>query len=279
MRFGLSIPNFADFGEPATMVELAGDAEAAGWDGFFVWDHVRFTTELALPVYDPWVLLAAVATATERMSIGPMVTPLARRRPAKLARETVTLDHLAAGRVVFGVGLGEPADGDFTELGDEGDPRVRAEMLDEGLHVVTRLWSGEPPSHVGVHYRAEGQPFLPRPLQEPRIPIWVAGAWPRRPAFRRAARWDGVFPIVIGGPLGYRGPTPEELADIAGYVGEHRVADGPFDLVSSGSSRTRTPDIAAYVDVGATWWIEHVGGPGVPLEEWQELIRRGPPPV
>jgi alkanesulfonate monooxygenase SsuD/methylene tetrahydromethanopterin reductase-like flavin-dependent oxidoreductase (luciferase family) len=260
-------------------VELARAAEAAGWDGFFVWDHLRFSSDFALPVYDPWVLLSAVAQVTDHVRLGPMVTPPARRRPAKLARETMTLDHLSGGRLVLGVGLGEPADSDFSQLGDEGDAATRGSMLDEALEVLMGMWSGEPFTHHGAHYTVEGQPFLPPPVQRPRIPIWVAGSWPRRPAFRRAARFDGVFPLVLGGPLGFRGPTPVELGDMAAYVAEHRHDAGPFDLVASGSSLDVAPDFDGYLAVGATWWIEHIGAPDVPFDRWAELIRRGPPGV
>jgi alkanesulfonate monooxygenase SsuD/methylene tetrahydromethanopterin reductase-like flavin-dependent oxidoreductase (luciferase family) len=277
LRCALSVPNFAEFGEPTFMVELGRAAEEAGWDGFFVWDHLRFSADIALPVYDPWVLLAAVAQATARIRLGTMVTPPARRRPAKLARETVTLDHLSGGRLVLGVGLGEPADADFAQLGDEADPIIRAEMLDEALEVLSGMWSAEPFEHHGTHYTVEGPPFLPPPQQQPRIPVWVAGVWPHRRPLRRASRWDGAFPLVAGGSLGFRGPTPAELAEIGAYVERHRTTSAPFDMVASGSSLDGVPDLAGYAEAGATWWIEHIGGPGIDVARWGELIRRGPP--
>src|SRR5689334_13471095 len=179
---------------------MARDAEAAGWDGFFLWDHVILWPT---PTCDPWVALAAVALATERVRIGPLVTPLPRRRITKLARETVTLDHLSNGRLVLGVGIGlGPWEWEY--LGEETDLRTRGAMLDEGLELLTKLWSGEPVMHEGRFYTCRGDkgpndptpiptPFLPRPVQ-PRIPVWVAGTWPKKPPFRRAARWDGVVP-------------------------------------------------------------------------------------
>jgi alkanesulfonate monooxygenase SsuD/methylene tetrahydromethanopterin reductase-like flavin-dependent oxidoreductase (luciferase family) len=185
MRYAVNVPNFEDYSDVRTVAALAADAEAAGWDGFFVWDHLAFVKAWRLRIADPWLLLAGVALATERLRLGPMVTPLARRRPWKVARETVTLDRLSGGRLVLGVGLGEPATDEFGSFGEPTDPKVRAAMLDEGLEVLTRLWSGETVSFSGRHYRVDEVAFQPTPAQRPRIPIWVAGAWPRRGPRRR----------------------------------------------------------------------------------------------
>jgi alkanesulfonate monooxygenase SsuD/methylene tetrahydromethanopterin reductase-like flavin-dependent oxidoreductase (luciferase family) len=210
-----------------------------------------------------------------------MVTPLPRRRPTKLARETVTLDHLSGGRLILGVGIGWPRDVDFGDLGDAEDDRVRADQLDEGLDVLTRLWSGEPVEHRGEHYRVAGARFLPTPLQQPRIPIWVGGMWPRRPAFRRAARWDGVVPIAVDDQDDPRDLSDEELAEIVGYVRRHRGGGEPFDVMAGGStfgSRAEGPAlVAGRRDAGATWWLEHIGWPVEPVEAWQEHIAAGPP--
>jgi alkanesulfonate monooxygenase SsuD/methylene tetrahydromethanopterin reductase-like flavin-dependent oxidoreductase (luciferase family) len=186
MQFAVDIPNIGDFADPHTVAELAHEAEECGWDGFFLWDHIG--ADWPVPLTDPWVLLAAVALRTSRVRLGPMVTPLPRRRPWKLAREAVTLDHLLRGRLILGVGIG--GGGEYSCFGELDDARAHGAMLDEGLTVLQGLWSGEPFSFSGAHYQIHGAHFLPRPAQA-QIPVWVAGIWPNKPPFRRAARWDG----------------------------------------------------------------------------------------
>jgi alkanesulfonate monooxygenase SsuD/methylene tetrahydromethanopterin reductase-like flavin-dependent oxidoreductase (luciferase family) len=274
MRFGLSIPNFGIFGDPHVLTRLARTAETAGWDGFFVWDHIQIG-HWAGPVVDPWVSLTAAAAATERMLIGPMVTPLPRRRPSKLARETVTLDHFSGGRLVLGVGIGWPPDIDFANFGDALENRTRGEQLDEGLHVLTSLWSGETIDHEGRHYTVRNARFLPQPLQKPRIPIWVGGMWPFKPAFRRAASWDGVFPFKVGDDYDFAPLTPEDLAAVLAYTFEHRESDDPFEVVAGGA--LGEIDVSAFGDAGATWLLDGIGWPEQPLEAWTEHIAAGPP--
>jgi len=298
VKYGVTVPNFGDHFDVRTLAETAREAEAAGWDGFFLWDHVQF---MPTPTVDPWIALTAIALATERIRIGPLVTPLPRRRPVKLARETVSLDQLSNGRLVLGVGIGAgPWEWDY--LGEEPDLVTRGAMLDEGLELLTRLWTGEPVLHAGrfYHYRgdfgpgrpeANPTPLLPRPRQSPRIPIWVAGTWPRKPPFRRAARWDGVVPLGADRGSGPR-LTPADVGDMLAYVRLHRTADAPFDVVIGG--HTDGPDRAAdraavqsYVEAGATWWLEDVSpwpfgwtwqGPW-PFAAMRERIRSGPPQV
>jgi len=194
MQCGVYVPNFGAFGSARTLADVAADAEAAGWDGVFIWDHIArpFSTDLV----DPWVALAAIALRTTRVRIGALVTPLPRRRPWKVARETVSLDRLSTGRLVFGVGSGSPGgrDVEWASFGEALDGAARGAMLDEALAVLTRLWSGERVSFAGRHYHVRSAQFRPTPLQSPRIPIWVAATWPHQPPLRRAARWDGVFP-------------------------------------------------------------------------------------
>jgi alkanesulfonate monooxygenase SsuD/methylene tetrahydromethanopterin reductase-like flavin-dependent oxidoreductase (luciferase family) len=283
LRFALNLPNFGDFADPQRLVDLARRAETAGWDGFFLWDHIR-AGDWAGPVADPWVALAAVAAATERLTLGTMVTPLPRRRPTTLARQTVTLDHLSGGRLVLGVGIGWPRDVDFADLGDSGDDRVRAAQLDEGLDVLAGLWSGEPFSHSGEHYHIKGTQFLPPPLQQPRIPIWVGAMWPRRRPFRRAARWDGVVPLVHDPEMDFRPPTAAEVAEILAYVREHRDPAVPFEVAVGGSlSDPAEQDKAApevvgpFAEAGATWWMESIGWPLRPYGYWPEYVSAGPP--
>lgn len=293
MKFGVSIPNFGDAFDVRTLAEMAREAEAVGWDGFFLWDHVQF---MPMPTVDPWIALAAIALSTERLRIGTMVTPVPRRRPVKLARETVTLDHLSNGRLVLGVGIGlGPWEWDY--LGEETDLVSRGAMLDEALELITRLWSGQPVLHEGRFYRYRGDfgpgrpevnptPMLPPARQQPRIPIWVAGTWPTKPPFRRAARWDGVVPL---GPNRGQGPRmlPADVRDMLAYIAPHRTSGEPFDVVIGGESRG-PDDVAAvqpYIQAGATWWLEDLSpwafgwsGQGAwPATSMRERVRRGPP--
>jgi alkanesulfonate monooxygenase SsuD/methylene tetrahydromethanopterin reductase-like flavin-dependent oxidoreductase (luciferase family) len=228
-RRGIFVAPFEELSEPGLVAELAVSAERRGWDGFFVWDHVAYR-EPVRALADPWVTLAAVAVATERLVIGPLVTPLARRRPHQLARETVTLDRLSRGRLVLGVGLGSGRTGEFDpdRFGEERDARARARLLDEGLDRLLVYWDGE---------------FEPRPVQQPRIPVWVAARWPHRRPLRRAARFDGLFPIDL--------PGPEALAELAGEVRALR-GDARFDLVVENPPGT---DPAPWVAAGATWCL------------------------
>jgi len=274
MRYGVSIPNIGDLD---VLLELGSEAEAAEWDGFFLWDHIRFMRDVPVSVFDPWVALAAIAERTERIRLGPLVTPVARRRPWKLVRETVTLDHLSHVRLILGVGLGFPPDAEFELLGEDPDDRVRAARLDEGLEVLTRLWSGEIVDFEGEHYHVRETQFLPTPLQRPRIPIWVAGAWPNRAPFRRAGRWDGVDPLRLGADGEMLPMEVDQYPAMLDYLSRHRADDGPFDVIATGVANGDREVVAPFEDVGATWWIESDEGyPG-----WQERmldrIREGPP--
>jgi len=277
MRSGVSAPNF---GDPGHLVELAVLAEARGWDGFFLWDHILHGLDDEIPIADPWVVLGAAANATNRIRLGTLITPVARRRPQVLAREACTLDHLSGGRAVLGVGLGWPADADFAAFGDEADERRRARMLDEGLDVIAGLWSGRSVSFDGAHYRVRGVTALPPPVQRPRIPVWVACTWPNRGPLRRAARWDGVAPIKIG-PEGAESMTPEEVGQVAEEIRRRRVDDRPFDLLYYDAGPVRGRDMSEAREelaaAGATWWID--SSPGLPgwEDELRALVNRGPP--
>ena len=257
MHYGVNLPAFGDFADPLVLAELAHEAEAAGWDGFFIWDHVIFDPSFH-PMLDPWVGLAAVALRTQRLRLGPMITPLPRRRPWKLARETASLDRLSNGRLILGVGIGDPVQWDFGFFGEGADARTRAQQLDEGLEILTGLWSGDAFEYHGEHYQLQPVTFRPRPVQEPRIPIWVGGWWPNKPPMRRAARWDGVFPGKGDG-----GMTPEDWRDLLAYVQQHRPDQQPFDVVHSGRSsgvnqREDAALVATYAEVGVTWWLEEI---------------------
>lgn len=286
MRYAISIPNFGDWADPRTLVGLAKDAEEAGWDGFFLWDHVRFSAT-PLPVHDPWALLAAIAVTTERMTIGSMVTPLPRRRPWVVARQAVTVDHLSGGRLMLGVGLGEPADVELTAFGEADDLRTRAALLDEGLAILAGLWSGEEFSHEGAHYHLAPMTFLPRPVQQPRIPIIVAGYWPNRGPIRRAARWDGMNALF---PYPTEGWEEKARALVAELRSLRADPDAPFEYFDGGHTPGEGPDAddpKLSADIGATWWIESLdpwrftwdgtaaGWPSVELA--RDRIRMGPP--
>jgi alkanesulfonate monooxygenase SsuD/methylene tetrahydromethanopterin reductase-like flavin-dependent oxidoreductase (luciferase family) len=278
VQFGLYLPNFGDFADPHLLVELARDAERAGWDGFFLWDHIN--RPHTPPVVDPWVALAAVAVATERLRLGALVTPLARRRVWKVARETVSLDRLSRGRLVFGAGLGSAGgkEAEWGTFGEETDLQRRGEILDESLEVLAGLWSGERYTYAGRHLRITDTRFLPTPLQSPRIPVWIAGYWPHPRPLARAARWDGVFPLFPDGP-------PRDLEQLAGAVAivrERRRSATPFDVVHLGARGTPAEP---YARAGATWWLESIapGNFGArwtdpwPLARMREAIAAGPP--
>ncbi len=280
MRLAVNIPNFGPFEDPHTVVDLARRAEAAGWDGLFVWDHLVF--EDGNEVADPWVLLTAAAMATERLLLAPMVTPLPRRRPWVVARQAVSLDRLSNGRLILGVGIGEPADLDFEIWGEDADRKVRAAQLDEGLEVLTGLWSGEPFRFSGEHYEVGPVTFLPRPVQQPRIPIWVAGVWPYKRPFRRAARFDGVAPLVVEDGVFPAPLTPDKVRLILEYVRAHQASEEPFELLASGP----LPDdpagaadrLVELEEAGATWW-QRGWDPwsGEDLDEFLLVVDAGPP--
>jgi len=280
-RCAVGVPTVSTFGDPRMLVELAVAAEEAGWDGFFLWDHLLWH-EPGGHVADPTVVISAIAARTERIRFGIMVNLLARRRAAKVARETVTLDVLSGGRLIVGAGLGSlPAE--FTAFGENADPRVRAARLDESLHLLDALWTGQPVTFHGEYLTATDVTMLPRPVQRPRIPIWCGGRWPNRPPFRRAARWDGVLPTHTGYGLGETMP-PDELRAVIRYTRVHRTADGPFDVALEGRTDGSAADrggqlVAAYVRAGLTWWIEALGWwRGTPADAMAR-VRQGPPVV
>ncbi len=275
MKYALDCSTAGTYADARLLADLAAEAEQAGWDGFFLWDAV-FARPARLPMVDPWVALTAIAMQTSRIRIGAMVTPLARRRPWQVARETASLDQLSQGRMIFGVGLGYQ-DLDFTAFGEEPDPRVRAEKLDEGLEIVTRLWSGRKVSFAGRHYQLRGAAFLPKPLQKPRIPVWVAGYWPNRRPFQRAARWDGLLP----GKVREQEFTMDDLRECLAYVHEQRTSSAPFDVAvygftpASGVKGARL--VERWAQAGATWWREGIGDWLGSLRHVRARIRSGPP--
>jgi len=277
MKFGIYLSTVGKFSDPLLLAELAQEAEEAGWQGVFIYDHIGQPSAVA----DAWVTLAAVAVKTTRIKLGTIVTPVPRRRPWKLARETVTLDHLSHGRLILGVGLGWSAH-EFEAFGEDGDPKVRAEKLDEGLDVLAGLWSGETFSFNGNHYQVKEACFLPPPVQSPRIPVWVCGAWSEKKApFRRAARWDGVIAILPPGMN--RAILPDEVKAVRCYIKQHRATSDPFDtVVILWSEGEHTPDeqlsVDQYTEAGVTWWLEDVSTERFSsLNDVRTRLHQGPP--
>jgi alkanesulfonate monooxygenase SsuD/methylene tetrahydromethanopterin reductase-like flavin-dependent oxidoreductase (luciferase family) len=282
MRYGISLPNFDLCGNPRTAAQLAHIAEEAGWDGFFLWDHVLWTWPHPMSAADPFMTLAAMAMTTARIKLGTMVTPVPRRRPWTLARQVTTLDHLSGGRAIMGVGLGGNWFGDYSRFGEPTDQKAHGEMLDEGLQVITGLWSGEPFSFEGKHFHIKDVEFLPKPVQQPRIPVWVAGMWPNKKPFRRAAQWDGVFPILAGDDL-EREITPGEVREMLAYMKQYRESDAPFDVIVGGSTTGTDHDknrdhLAPLVDAGLTWWIESFDLPTT-FDHVRARLELGPPRI
>ncbi|TDC97804.1 LLM class flavin-dependent oxidoreductase [Actinomadura sp. 7K507] len=281
MRYGVCVPNIGEFAEPRQVAGLARRAEEAGWDGFFVWDHVVFPFG-ALEVGDPWVLLTLVAAETERIRFGPLVTAAARRRPGVLARQTTSLDRLSGGRLVFGAGLGFTLEAEFGTWGEPVEPAQVAGRLDESLAVLELLWSGEKVDFHGEYVTAADVTFQPTPVQRPRPPVWIGCNWPNRRPLDRAARWDGVAPMMISPADGSWDPTPEAVTELVTGVGKRRDGTGPFDVVITGRTPAERPGearttVEAIGAAGATWWLEGFRPqPG----EYGDALRRieaGPP--
>jgi alkanesulfonate monooxygenase SsuD/methylene tetrahydromethanopterin reductase-like flavin-dependent oxidoreductase (luciferase family) len=247
VRRGVFVAPFDELADPRVVAALAARAEDRGWDGFFVWDHLAYDAPVRA-VADPWVTLAAVAVATQRVTIGPLVTQLPRRRVPKLARETVTLDQLSDGRLVLGAGLGGDRGGELSRFGEELDPVARGRLLDAGLQQLLELWGGA---------------FEPRPVHG-RIPVWLAVKWPNRRPLQRAARFDGVFPVEL---------EPDGLAQ---YVDELRALRGGtldgYDVVVSNRPGT---DLGPWEQAGATWCLTG-WGPQPRVHEVEAVIDAGP---
>jgi alkanesulfonate monooxygenase SsuD/methylene tetrahydromethanopterin reductase-like flavin-dependent oxidoreductase (luciferase family) len=272
MRYGLSVPNFAD---PVRLLDLARAADAAGWDGFFLWDHIVVDRANPPPISEPWTTLAAAAAATARVRLGTLVTPVPRRRPWVLARQVATVDHLSGGRAVLGVGLGVPPAEEYGALGESADQRRHGRLLDEGLAVIDGLWTGEPVDHQGEHFHLDGVRFLPRPVQRPRVPVWSAAILPPRAGIRRAARWDGIVPMHLDGDA-VRPLAPDELAGVVADLERQQADDRRRDVVvwaiaPDADQRTR------YEEAGATWLIEGPAPGPDWLDDAMEIATAGPP--
>lgn len=279
MRHGLEICCGGASVTVADLVALGELAERAGWDGVFLEDYVIHHAGDDPPTWDPWLVLAAVAGRTDRIRLGTTVTALPRRRPAKLAREVLTLDHLSGGRAGVAVGVGDPADRGLAAFGEPTDLKTRAAMLDEGLDLLVGLLGGERVTHRGAHYRADGVALRPPPVQSPRVPVWVGGSTQARAVLRRAARADGIVPYKLTDTAGWSDFTPQEVHDLVAALPATRADAQPFDVAVGG--RRRRPDerverayLADLAAAGATWWLEYVpaGDPAV----MRAAVARGP---
>jgi alkanesulfonate monooxygenase SsuD/methylene tetrahydromethanopterin reductase-like flavin-dependent oxidoreductase (luciferase family) len=275
VRFGVFLPPFAEFAEPRRVVALGKQAEAAGWDGLFLWDHM-----LAIPgmaVADPWVVMAGIAAVTQRIRLGALVTPLPRRRPWVLARQMATLDRLSEGRLIGGIGLGDDGWSEFSSFGEEVDPVSRGEMLDEALEVVQRFLAGDPVSFDGRHYTVHSPALLPTPLQSP-LPLWGAVRWPNQRPLARIAKLQGCFPIfqTPGSPP----PDPADIATLrSGLVDRGAAAD--IDIAVRCTFSAEEPasvanTVAALEASGVTWILEAIA-PGVAPDVVSRIVEHGPP--
>ncbi len=283
MNYGLVLTNLGPFGDIRLLVDLAVEAERAGWDGVFLWDTVQIPDTAGLPSADPWVAISAMAARTDRIRIGLRILALPRHRPWLIAQQAVAVDHLSGGRMILGVGAGEPADVGFTAFGEEVDAKVRAARLDEGLDIIDGLWSGETFSYDGEHFRVDPVQLLPRPVQRPRIPIWVGSQWPRQRPIARAARWDGINPLVARPDIPYDMPTPEELRAMRDQIAAQRPdGSAPYDIVVEAPLFDASSDpaagrlIAELDDAGATWLLEAVN-PDDTVDAVRAGIAAGPP--
>jgi alkanesulfonate monooxygenase SsuD/methylene tetrahydromethanopterin reductase-like flavin-dependent oxidoreductase (luciferase family) len=262
MRHAMFLPPFDELADPRALADIARLVEDRGWDGLFLWDHVMRAEPR--PVADPWIALAAIATVTERIRLGPMVTPIVRRRPQKLAREAVTLDVLSRGRLVLGLGLGVDTGRELSGFGEVVDPVERGRVLDEGVDLLCRLWSGEEVVHDGPHFVADHVTFLPTPVQQPRIPLWFATRSMARAPLRRAARHDGIFPIEV---------APDQIAEMCAFVASERGGLDGFDVATTNAGGD---DPARFAAAGVTWWMWGFE-PSATVDEVAAVVEAGPP--
>lgn len=275
MNYGFVLP----YGDARKTAELASEAEQAGWDGFFVWEPVWGV--------DAWVSLTAAAMKTTRIRLGTLLSPISRMRPWKLASETATLDNLSGGRVILSVGLGA-VDTGFEEFGEVTNRVERAELVDEGLEVITGRWRGQPFNYEGKHYTLKETKFYPPPppVQRPRIPIWVVGAWPKMKSMRRVLKYDGILPTkMVGGK--HVKVEAEDIRDMKTWIEDNRSETTPFDIVVEGKTQGDDSDewyeiVHPWLEAGATWWIEAMWD-ATDKKNSDELvakrIRQGPPTI
>ena len=265
MRFAVNLAPFGAAADVRLLVQMAREAEEAGWDGFFLWDHMNWD-EFGPEIADPWIALTAIACATERIAIGPMVTPVFRRRPAKLARETATLQNLSGGRLILGVGLGSPDPEESMYLGEEGRLSERAAITDEALELLDKLWSGAPVVHRGRYFKLRSKGFRPAPCQP--IPVWVAATWPfHKGPLARAQRHQGVVAACYTGePIGAE--QLQLLSDCGTVV---------YGIATGDDPQADSENVKAFRQAGVDWWLEPLDPWRAPLEVLRQRILAGPP--
>lgn len=275
MKYGFVL----SYGAPTDILRLAIEAEDAGWDGVFTWDAISIGKT---PVYDPWVMMGAIAGVTERVNIGAMILPLARRRPWKVAKEAVTVDHLSDGRLILPVALGVPDDVGFSGVNtDSTDRKERAERLDEVLEILELGQKGEPFSYEGKHFQVNEMVLLPKPVQE-RIPVWSVAGWPHERSLARPAKWDGIIPVDMSpGKDPFQSVQPEVLREIVAWCSAHHTRDSAFDVVIEGKTdgASDTNYVGAIAEAGATWFIESRWDDTETPESLLDRIRKGPPRI
>ncbi len=273
MKHGVALPYLS----AREIAELAHLAEEHGWEGAFVGD--------AIWTVDPIVSLSAAAMRTQRIRLGVMVVPTPLRKPWKIASESAALDNLCGGRLTLALATGAVWMGWQAFPDEVTDTRLRAEMLDETIDILTQFFAGQPFDYDGRHYHVkltalDPQYYPPRPVQQPRIPLWVVGAWPRPKSMRRALKCDGVLPVRLDAAGQFAALTPAEVAEVKAYIEANRAGQTPFDIVIEGSTAgldaiERQTRLAALQDAGATWWIEGLWG--ATFEEAAAHIRNNAP--
>jgi alkanesulfonate monooxygenase SsuD/methylene tetrahydromethanopterin reductase-like flavin-dependent oxidoreductase (luciferase family) len=281
MRFAIEFAGAGATAYAGVLADLAMIAEDSGWEGVFLEDYIVHHKRPDMPTCDPWIALAAMAGKTRSVTLGTEVTPLPRRRPWKLAREVATLDHLSGGRMVLGVGLGDVNDPGFAGTGESTETSLRSQLVDESLAVIDQLWKGGPVSFSGRHFHVEGLTFLPRPLQKPRVPIWIGGGWPNPGVIRRALRWDGICAYIETGSFEkWEDHSPIFVRQVKEMVERARGTSEGFDIVTGGRQRADDWEadraiISALAEAGATWWVEYVDA-DLDLDDQRRAARRGP---
>ncbi len=266
MRHAIHLPLFGALADPRAIIDIACAAEQTGWDGLFVWDHVLSPVAGEWDIADPWISLAAAATSTRRIKLGPMVTPLPRRRVINLARETVTVDRLSAGRLILGLGTGRDIWREYSAFGDDGDPRRLARALDEGVRALTALWAGETVTQRGTVV-IDGVRIIPGPVQQPRIPVWFGTNRIGGAPIERAARYDGIFPL---------GMDIDGIARIVDAIGAARGGLEGFDIAVAARADTDPDRLQA---AGVTWAVREFWPGDSPDTVLRVLERDAPHPT
>ena len=275
MKYGAALP----YGSARSAANLAQIAEASDWDGIFLGD--------AIWCQDPMICLSAAAMVTSRIRLGTMVVPVPLRRPWKLASESVALDHLSNGRLTLGLGAGAIWMGWHAFPDEVTDTKIRAEMLDETIDILDLLYQHKPFDYAGKHYHLklsllDEMHYPPKPLQQPRLPIWVPGIWPRMKSMRRILKCDGLLPQKMNSKGEFEEVTPEDLRQMKAYLDANRTLTNPFDIAIEGKTDGLDPaqdrdKLQDWIDAGATWWVEGLWG--ATEEQAAARLRLGPPQI